>query len=116
LVKIAAEFFESRGDLILAQRRNLPLLDYLALPILRRRASAKGERARVFLIFAHEKILNLGATSERQQKQTGRERIQCPAVTDLLDFQPASHESDDVVRRHAFGLIDQQNAVRSYSR
>jgi hypothetical protein len=36
-------------------------------------------------------------------------------MADLLDLKPPSYECDDVVRRHAGGFVDEQDAVRSCS-
>ena len=72
-------------------------------------------RADVFLVLAHEQILDFGSASEREQKQTGRNRIERSAMADLFDLQPSPDERDDVVRRHARGFVDEQDAVRSCS-
>ena len=36
-------------------------------------------------------------------------------MADFLDLKLSPHQRDDVVRRHARGFVDQQDAVRSCS-
>ena len=115
LVKIAAKFFERRAYALLRERRHGLLLHDFSGAILRIGRGAERERAGVFFVLAHEQILDLGPASEREQKQAGGDRIERAAMADLLDLKPSPNECDDVVRRHARGFIDEQDAVRSCS-
>ena len=85
LVKIAAKFLERSTDSIFIERRDRSLIDYFALSVLRARSHSKGKCADIFLVFAHQQILHFGPATDRDEKQSGRNRIECAAMTDLLD-------------------------------
>src|SRR5438874_11486669 len=97
LIKIAAKFFKGTANCVIGQSRNLARLDNVAFPVVRRRGDSERHCARVFLIFSHEKVLNFGASTKSQKKQTGRDRIECAAMADLLDLQTTAHQRDDIM-------------------
>ena len=97
LVKIAAKFRERSANLVIRQWRNLARLDNLAFPVVRRRGDSECHCARVLLIFSHEKVLDFGTPANSQQKQTGRNRIECAAMADLFDLQTTAHQSNDIM-------------------
>jgi hypothetical protein len=72
---------------------------------------AERHRADVFLVLAHEEVLNLGATPEDDDEQAGGERVERAAVADLLGVERAADYGNHVVRGHAGGFIDQEDAV-----
>ena len=61
-------------------------------------------RADVFLVLAHEQILDLRAAAEDDEEQAGGERIERAAMADLLRAETAADDGDDVVRGHAARL------------
>ena len=97
------------------QRRHGTLFQRHAGAILRIGRHSEDHRPGVFLVFAHEQVLNLGSASEREQKQAGRNRIQRAAMPDLLHLQAPPHNRDDIMRCHPGGFVDEQDAVRSCS-
>ena len=97
LIKIATKFFKGTPNCVIGQCRNLTRLDYVAFSVVRRRGDSERHCARVFLIFSHEKVLNFGAATKSQKKQTRRDRIECAAMADLLDLQTTAHQGDDIM-------------------
>jgi len=113
LIKIAAEFFKGGANLIFIERRHVALIDDFALSILCACRHAEQQGARIFLVFAHQQILNFRPASQREQQETGRDRIEGPAMADFLDPQRSPDQRHDVVRSHSLCFIDKQDAVRS---
>src|SRR6267378_4295526 len=111
LVKIAAKFFEGSANRVIGQYQNFARLDYVALSVVRRRGNSERHRARVFLVFSHEKVLNFGPAAKGQKKQTRRDWIKGTAMADLFDLQTAAHQRDDIVRSHASGFVHEQDPV-----
>src|ERR1700736_5614017 len=60
LIEIAAKFFERCAHFAPTQFRNRPLADNVTLSILRAGCDAEQKRSDVFLVFAHQQILDLG--------------------------------------------------------
>ena len=87
LIKIAPELFKRSANLIFIQRGDRPLLNYLALSILRVGRHAEHKCASILFIFAHEQILNLCTAPNGKQQQSGRDRIKRAAMTDFLGGQ-----------------------------
>ena len=112
LIEIAAKFFERDANLIFIQRRHRTLLDHFAFTVLCAGRHAEHERAHVFFVLAHEQILNLCATSHSEQKQARGDRIERAAMANLFRSKLSPRQRDDVVRRHPFGFIHEQDAVR----
>src|SRR6266404_1457156 len=115
LVKIATKLFKGSANLIFIQRGNGPLIDHFSLSILCAGCDPEHERAGVFLVLAHEQILNLCAAPECEQEQTGGDGIERAAMADLFHLEFAPNERDHVVRRHRLGLVHEKNAVRGCS-
>jgi hypothetical protein len=88
------------------------LLDHFAFTVLCVGRHAEHERAYVFFVLAHEQVLNLCATSHSEQKQARGDRIERAAMANLFRSKLASRQRDNVVRRHPFGFIHEQDAVR----
>src|SRR5205814_8645584 len=80
LIEIAPEFFERSTDRGFIERWHLALVHDFALSILRAGRDAECKGASIFLIFAHEQILDLCSASNRQEKQTGCNRVEGSAV------------------------------------
>src|ERR1700730_6986738 len=113
LIEITAKFFKCSPHLVLIKWRHAPFLDNFSFSILCSRADSERERPRVFLVLAHEEILHLGSTSDRYQKQTGRDRIECSAMPDFFDAKTSANECHHIMRSHAFGFVHEQNTVKS---
>ena len=116
LIKIAAKFLKRRANCGHAQLRHWFCLDDVTLSILRAGACAERERADVFLVFAHQQILDFGSAPDRQEKQPGCDWVEGSAMTDLFYSELTTRDRDDVVRSHAFGFVHQKDAVRSCDR
>jgi hypothetical protein len=71
--------------LIFIERRHVALIDDFALAILRGGLHAEQQGPRIFLVFAHEQILNFRPAPKREQEQTGGDRIEGPAMAHFLD-------------------------------
>src|SRR6266404_6171701 len=113
LIKVAPEFFERCADGGLTDPRHVALIHDFTFSILRACRDSECERTGIFLILAHEQILDFGSTSDRQEKQAGSNRVECSAVAHFSDLEPPADQCDNIMRSHPFGLIDQQDAVRS---
>ena len=79
-------------------------LDHLAIGILAVGHLAKPHGAHVFLVLAHQQVLDLRAAADRDEQQTGGQGIERPAVTDLLRAERATRNRHDVMRGHAGAL------------
>ena len=80
LIEIASEFFERSTNRGFIERRHLALVHDFALSILRAGRDAECKGTSLFLIFAHEQILDLCSASKRQEKQTGCNRVEGSAM------------------------------------
>ena len=102
LIKIAAEFLKRGANVAFIEWR-APARSSMTSPS---RSCVLGcypehQRPRIFLVLAHEQILNFGSASEGEKEQAGRDRIERAAMADFLDLQTPPHERDDIVRCHA---------------
>lgn len=113
LIEIAPELFKRGADAIFFELTDRPLLNHLSLTILRVGRYPEHECSDVFLVFAHEQILDLCAASHSDQEQACRYWIERAAVADSPNLELAPDQRHDIVRSHALCLIDKQNAVRS---
>ena len=84
----------------------------LALDVLRVRGGAEAERALVGLVARHGGGGELGAAADEQDQKSCRLRVERAAVSDLLQPEHPPDGDDDVARRDAGGLVDEQDAVR----
>ena len=116
LVEIAAEFFKGRPHLFLGQLRHRSFFEHLPARSWVSVVAPSDKRADVFLVLAHEQILDLRPAAEGENEQTGGDRVERAAMADLFDLELAPNERDDIVRGHAGGFVDQQDAVRSVVR
>src|SRR5436309_1130823 len=94
LIKIAPKFFERCADFGLVQLRHRFCLDDFTFSILRARSRAKRKGANIFLIFAHQQILNFCSASDREEKQAGRDWIERSAMADFFYSQLPPSERD----------------------
>ena len=53
--------------------------------------------------------------TEGENEQAGGNRIKRPTMSNLFDLELSPNESDNVMRRHAGGFVDEQDSVRSGS-
>jgi hypothetical protein len=113
LMEIAAKFFKGGANLILIEWWHVALSDDFALSILRGGRHAEQQGPRIFLVFAHEQILNFRPAPKREQEQTGGDRIEGAAMADFLDPELSPDQRYHVVRSHPLCFIDKQDAVRS---
>ena len=115
LVKIAGVFFKRGAHVGIIQRRDgtfftiSPALSCVSVD------DAEYHRPGIFLVLAHEQVLDFRSASERQKEQAGRDGIQRAAMSNLLDLKPSPNDCDDIVRCHSGRLVDEENAVRSCS-
>ena len=58
-------------------------------------------------------LADASGLSDAQRQDAGRHRIQGSQMTDLAGLQQLSDALHDVVRRHAAGLVDDEDAVQS---
>ena len=86
--------------------------DDLSFGVLRGRGGAESERSLVGLVARHGRAGELGAAPDEEDQEARRLRVERAAVADLLQPEHAAHRDDDVARRHAGGLVDEQDAVR----
>ena len=112
LVKIAVVFSERGVDLIAGKVGDFAGFGDLPIGILAVRHHTEPHRADVFLVLAHQQILNLRAAPEHDDEEPGGERVEGAAMADLLRAERAPHDGDDVVRGHARGFIYEEDAVR----
>src|SRR5205823_2437519 len=113
LIEIAPELFECSTNRGFIERRHLALVHDFALSILRAGRDAECEGTSIFLIFAHEQILDFCSPSNRQEKQTGCDWVEGSAVAHFFYLELPTDQRDDIMRGHPFGLVDKQDAVRS---
>ena len=115
LVEIAVKLRERGIDLFAGQLRNRPGLGHGTIGILAVRDFSEFERPHVFLVLAHQLVLDLGAAADRDQEQPGGQRIQRAAMADLLRVEGAPRDRDDIVRCHPGCLVHQQDPVNLVS-
>ena len=58
----------------------------------------------------HDEVGKPRRPSKQKNEQPGSERIECAEVADALFAVNAPHEQDNVVRRDACGLVDEQQS------
>ena len=115
LVKIAVELRERGVDLFAGQLRDRPGFGHHAVGILAAGGFPELEGSRVFLVLAHQQVLDLGAPADRDEKQPGGQRIERAAMADLLRVEGAPRDRDDVVRCHPGRLVHHQYPVNLVS-
>src|SRR6266480_324739 len=113
LIEIASEFFERSTNRGFIERRHLALVHDFALSILRAGRDAECKGASIFLIFAHEQILDLCSASNRQEKQTRCNGVEGSTMTHFFYLELPTDHRDDVMRSHPFGLVHEQDAIKS---
>jgi hypothetical protein len=111
--KIASKFLKRGANLIFIQRGNRSLFSHFTLSILGAGRYAEHKRSDVFLVFAHEQILNFRSAPQREQQQTSGDGIERAAMADFRDPEASPDQRHDIVGGHAFCLIDEQDAIRS---
>jgi hypothetical protein len=67
LIEIAAKFFKGVANLNLIERWHVALINDFALSILRAGCHAEQKGPSIFLVFAHQQILNFRPASKREQ-------------------------------------------------
>src|SRR5215467_1127318 len=88
LIKISMVLREGCLNLRMRKAGNRTGRKDCSFPILRICHFAKLDRSHVFLIFAHQEILDLRSATNYDQKQPGREGIQGTTMTNLLRLKP----------------------------
>src|SRR5947208_1951954 len=74
---------------------------------------AQGERACIFLVFAHEQILHSSSAPDRQKEQASCDRVECPAMAYLLNLDLSPHERHGIMRSHPFRFVHEQDTVKT---
>jgi len=113
LIEIAAKFFKGGPNLNLIERWHVALIDDFALSILGAGRHAEQQGPGIFLVLAHQQILNFRPASKREQQQAGGDRVEGATMADFLDPELSPDQRHDVVRSHPVCFVDQQDAVRS---
>ena len=72
---------------------------------------AEAERRVVALAASRVKLREPRGAAEQQHQHAGRQRIERAQMADLAESEDAAHGVDDVVRRPALRLVDDQGAV-----
>ena len=111
LVKIAAELVEGGLDVRAGEVRHGLLLEDFALGILRVRGGSERECAGVFLVLAHEEVLNARGIADDEDEHAGGHRVQRAAVADFFGVEAAARHGHHVMRGHFLAFIDQENAI-----
>jgi hypothetical protein len=83
---------------------------WLVVGILRPGGDAEEHGADVFLVLAHQQVLNFCAATNDNDQQPRRERIERAAMADPLRAEAAA-DIATTSRGHAFGFVDQQDAI-----
>ncbi len=76
------------------------------------RGKAEAERGVVALAASHIKLREARGAPEQQHQNARRQRIERAEMADLPKPDDAAHGFDDVVRRPAARLVDDQGAVQ----
>src|ERR1700731_305526 len=84
LVKVTVEFGKGGNDRRPIENTHLVGFKNNSIPILSVGHFAQFHCSDVLFVFAHQKILDLGTTSDNDQEQTGRKGIKGPAMANLL--------------------------------
>src|ERR1700693_4276560 len=111
LVKVAMKLCEGGTNHRLVEDTHLMGFNDCAIPILGICHFAKLHCSHVLFVFAHQEILDLGASPDNDQEQTCREGVKGPAMANLLGFQTVPDNGYRVVAGHSRPLVDQQNTV-----
>src|SRR4051812_48268961 len=87
-------------------------VDELALGVAGGRRPPQPRDGLIGLGLVHEEALRAGGAAQQDEEQAGGERVQRPGVADLDAARQATADPrDDVVRRRAGGLVDQQHPI-----
>lgn len=106
LVEVAAEGGEGGFDLVVGVIGDWAFFEDGAVGVLGIGDLAEAEGADVFLVFAHEEVLDFGAAADGEEEEAGGEGVEGAAVADFFGFEDAAAESDDVVGGHAWGFVN----------
>src|SRR5205823_13673683 len=104
LIKVAPEFFERCADGGFIERRHIALIHDFTFSVLRTGRYAKCEGTSIFFILAHEQILDFCSASNRQEKQSGSNRVEGSAVAHFSYLELPADQRDNIMRSHPFGL------------
>jgi hypothetical protein len=107
LIEIAAELFKRSANFGFREWRHRSLLNNFALSILGVGCDPENKRAGVFLIFAHEQILNFRPSANGEQEQTSGNGIEGTAMADFFGAKFSSRQCDDIVRCHFSRFVHQ---------
>ena len=75
------------------------------------RLEAEPHAGEVLLLVGAEELREPGRAPDEQHEHAGGERVQRARVSDALDADRAPRQRDDVMRRGAGGLVDDEGAV-----
>ena len=111
LVEIARHGIECSADLFFRQRWHFARFQNLALLILSAGGGAQMRGAEIFLVLAHEQILNARGIADDENQHARGHRIERAAVPDLFHIQTTPRDGHHVVRGHAGRFVHQEDAV-----
>ena len=106
LSEFAGEGIESLVDFRQGKRGHGFAFEHFALPVLGAGGRPERDGADVFLVLAHQQILDLGGAPDDQHEQAGGHRIERAAVADFLGVQRPAGDGHHVVRRHVGRLVN----------
>ncbi|MES2550939.1 MAG: hypothetical protein V4630_14780 [Pseudomonadota bacterium] len=112
LVEIAFETIEGVFDFGISQGRHFALHQNFTFTILCARRRTQSEGSRVFLVLAHQQILQLRARADDQDQHAGSHGIQRAAVPDFFRIQATARDRHHIVGGHVRGFIYKENAVK----
>ena len=86
-------------------------LDDFSVRILGIRDFAEFHGPDIFLVLAHQEILNLGCAPKGEEQEAGRKRIKRSAVTDFFRAKDAAGDGHHIVGCHSGCLVYRQDTI-----
>ena len=112
LVEFPGELGKGRFDGGAIQRRNGFGLEDLAGGVLSVGGFTQLQGALVLLVLGHEEVLDAGGLADDEHEESGGDRVQGAAMTDLALVKAAANKIDDVMGGFSGWFVDQQETVQ----
>ena len=111
LFELAGEGIEGGVDLGSGKCGHFMGFEHFALTVLGASDAAKRHGAFVFLVLAHQQVLDLGGAADDQHEQAGGHWIEGAAMADFFRVERPAGDGHDIVRGHIGRLVDEQHAA-----
>src|SRR3954470_1732880 len=112
LLDVAGQLLDAGGDVVVGDGFRVRRRENLALGVVGRGAAAEAEGGQVGLAVQREVAEQLGGALDAEHQHAGRHRVERAGVPDLAGAHDPAGTGDDVVRRHAGGLVDDHETGR----